>query len=304
MGDLTGKCDLKTMKTPDTCAEPDDMDAVSACKQWQEKSKGFFESVADTTKSFTPAGLIGAFTGNSDSKNETINNIRNQLNQTQMSEQLNACKNKVKQDAANVLEVSGISPECMKILTSAGGISADDILELSTVSNIKQTNTQEAVAKCEMDVLMQSLSKLDLSVDNLVAQDSVSKASGLMSNSASENKNCNDISNETNACQWLSQQTCCNNEIASSALNTISLKGGCGQRADNLIQENVQKALAECRMGTEAKQEAEGSLDAKAEIEQQGKSEAEGLTPMAIFGIVMGILAIALCIYLVKTFLL
>ena len=275
-------CSIAASNSPDACKKvPPDMNARSACEQMQERSTEVSDSIraaaAGATLGMSAIGEgLGKLFGGSDAetKSEVINNIRVEMDTKSMLDQMSKCEGIIQTAQSNVLK--GMTEDCVKMLL-ASGLSSTEIGQMTSIKGIAQTNSSNSVAKCKIDMVMDALSNMDVSIDNAALQKAITSAEGLGASAATTQKTCNDISVNMSACKYLSQQQCCSNKIITNQQNLLDVGCSLGAFSD-IVQSNENEARAACEMSatSTATDELIGNL--KNKVEQDSETTATGLT--------------------------
>jgi hypothetical protein len=268
---------------PKVCTVPEGSTPQSVCDAIHEKSKNIEEAISETAGAFSPASFISAFKSKSDSKSTLINSLKTKFSTSSVLNQTNSCSNLVSNSQSNIIK--GQTPACIEVLIK-GGFTKDEIR--SSVSDISQSNSTDQQAICEMQLLISALSNMDASIDNSALQQTLNKASGVLSTSASNQKSCNEITADMTACKYIQQDQCCNNELRSTQLNL--LEAGCATSMSKIKQDNKLSQLERCKMGSSSVSEDQAKQDLKNKGDQKSENLSEGVTAAAIIASIIGCL--------------
>jgi hypothetical protein len=201
--------------------------AQQTCKQLQA-------DIADTNadkkgfdwNNLTPGGIISSLGDafGSRNKSQTFNtNINNtSISTTDITNIFNSCTNSSESIQKNDLSQSS---ECLETIGKLCNGNLPCLVEMSTVKDIEQQNTQTIKLNCIINNLLKTISSKEVSMENAAQLSTLQKASGLMSSNKSLTSNCNQVNNEISSSTFLNAITTCANEYSSQQINNINACG-------------------------------------------------------------------------------
>ena len=275
----------------DKCKNNPELQRMTAEEACNSINKGA-EQITALTKGLPHVALFDLIKSSATSKSTVINSIGLQMNSKSILDQISQCENIISQSATN--SIKGMSDKCIASLSKLveqGVMTSKDLDTLirdSSISNIVQLNTVDGQNTCKIDVLMAALTKMDVSFDNQAIQKAINDSKGLGATASSEQLTCNNMSVGINACKYMSQKQCCNNNINQSASNEI--KASCSANINNVTQSNVLSAFNDCNLTAASSVSDEMAVKIKNSSVQEAKNTATGLT-MGFFIIILVVLA-------------
>jgi hypothetical protein len=270
--------------------------AEEVCKEVEEKADTVYQSVQKAIDSVNPfkiqADLIKSIADTVSSKSVSdlsiINNVANNLRSTNIMDQLNKCENNTNISQSNV--INGMTESCtMSLLNS--NLSADDIAKFSSINGVDQSNKSESVQSCKINSMSNALSELDVSTDNQAVQKVLNDSEGLLSESNSKGRMCNNISTNTSACKYLTQKQCCTNNINVVQSNSINKNCSIGTWS-NIRQANDNKSNSSCALSAESDISDTMSSTIVNKIGQDSTNKSSGITMSFLLIIFMIILLV------------
>jgi hypothetical protein len=251
--------------------------ARQICKAINDNSKSdeTRRVVKDILNSFNPLNVLKS---SAKSKSKIINELSTKIDTKDFLEQYNKCDQLTTQQQSNVIK--GMSSDCIKALTTGDLFSKEDIQKMqknSTMSDIVQQNVANAATSCKADLVMKALTECTASIDNSALQSALNSAKGMMSDSSSDQENCNNISLDMSACKYLQQNQCCAQQT--SQVQSNLLQAGCevGQ-INNIVQSNNANALSSCILSSQTSVTTEMASNIKNTVSQAAENKSEGLT--------------------------
>jgi hypothetical protein len=291
-------------KTSDLCKQSPEakQPASEVCKKIEKESDSLAKTIVEGLANSIPiVAIFNALRSKSESTQTLINKIALDIQTNTTAQQSSSCYNTTIQSQTNILK-GGISPQCMRVLL-AGKMPPKDILALqksSRVSDVFQTNKAESTNSCEINLVLEALTKMDATIDNVILQKAMNKAKGLMSNSKSEQNICNDISTSMSACKYIEQTQCCSNLINQTQTNLVDSQ--CGVEIRNVIQNNSASAINSCQLDASSTVTDELSASIKNALSQTAKNTSEGLTlDFMIIFVIIGVAMFAAFVYCMKS---
>lgn len=272
-----------------SCGKPKKMDACKnseyaklpaseVCKKIEKESDNLGKQIAEGMKYVIPiVGIISALKTDSESTQNLINKLSSDLDSKSIAVQTSQCATTTMQSQTNILK-AGISPNCMRMLI-AGRWPPDKVIELqkaSRISDVIQTNKADATNTCQINLVLDVLTKMDASIDNTILQKAMNKAKGFMAGAKSDQNICNDISVKMSACKYIEQTQCCANLINQTQLNLIDSQ--CGASLKTVLQNNEASAVNNCQLQASASVTDDLAADIKNALAQTAENTAEGLT--------------------------
>ena len=243
-------------------------------------------------KNWSLGGIIDSFKANGGSFQAVINDLRVRMSTLSQADQNSNCENIINQTGTNIIKV-GPSAECLKGLSDEV---QKKIIESSYVSDVIQTNTQDAYNLCQINLALEALSKMDASIETLTIQEAINEVKGLMASATSSQVACNQIPLDMSACKYITQNQCCKNTINQEQQNIIDSTLGCGGYVKNIVQTNKSNATNDCILQATASITDEIAAKLKLTVTQAADNKAEGLTlnfliilfAMFIFCVILG----------------
>lgn len=201
--------------------------AQQTCKQLQSD---IADSNADKKgfdwNNLTPGGIIGSLGDafGSRNKSQTFNtNINNtSISTTDITNIFNSCTNSSQSIQKNDLSQS---PECLDTIGRICNGNIPCMIEMTTVKDIEQQNTQTVKLNCIINNLLKTISSKEVTMENAAQLSTLQKSSGLMTSNNSLTSNCNQVNNNISSNTFLNAITTCANEYSSQQLNTINACG-------------------------------------------------------------------------------
>ena len=252
--------------------ELNDMNAKGACERIQEFKRLHPDINKMTDSIINGLNPFNLFKSSSESVQQTMNKIATELTTTSVAKQMSECNNQTIQAQSNVIE--GVSEECLKVLKDV--LTPDELKKMLTITDVEQINVGTAKNLCKINLALDTLSKMDASIENSALQKSLNEAKGLMSNSASNQDICNDISLKMSACKYISQKQCCSNKINQNQSNKLNAK--CTGQISHILQSNIADAQNACDMSSQASMTDDMKVSLKNTISQDAVNKSEGLT--------------------------
>lgn len=274
------KCNTSETAEDDFCNDPrvKDKSASDFCKDVEKEGMEMGAQIASSLASMTPWGALSNIFG---SKAETRQTAKTKMNieamSKSMAEQESMCDAIINQTGTNSVTV-GLSNDCIKTLTDIGtpGAEIREMMKNARAENITQSNVQSARNDCKINLVLDALTKMDVSFDNEVIQKAMTEAKGAGSNSKSSTDTCNDISASISACKHIKQKQCCVSSIDQS--HTNELNGQCGGSFKNVVQSNVADAVNSCILSATAAVSDDIKAKVKNVVTQIAETKSEGLT--------------------------
>jgi hypothetical protein len=260
------------MKDPNKVCPPNlkDVNAKQACERIREfeRTHPDFNEAIKTLKNFLPPWGIGS---NSESMQKVMNELNIKMNSTSLADQVSKCKNLTTQTQSN--KIVGMKTSCIEVLKDV--LPPADIKELLQIKDIKQENDASATNVCMINLALDTLTKMDASIENTVLQNALNSAKGLLSNSSSNQDVCNSVSVDMSACKYISQQQCCTNQINQTQSNLLDAKCSGFNR---VMQKNAADTHNSCNMTAQASMTDDMHADIKNTLSQSATNKSEGLT--------------------------
>ena len=260
------------IKDPNKVCPPDlkDMNAKKACERIREFERthpDINETIKNLSKFVFPWGLGSK----SESMQKVMNELSVRMNTTSIADQVSKCQNITNQTQSNTIR--GMKTSCLKELK--GILSPAELKEVIQIKDIKQENDASAANTCIINLALDTLSKMDASIENSVLQNAFNSAKGLASDSESNQDTCNSVSVDMSACKYISQQQCCNNQINQIQSNLIDAECSGFNR---VMQKNAADSKNICNMTAQASMTDDMDADIKNTLSQAATNKSEGLT--------------------------
>ncbi len=252
-------------------SEVENMSAKEVCEAVQKKKRNIWDAIVEGNPLNV---LIKAFSSDAQVSDNIQNDLDININTTTIINQMASCDNVISQIQTNVLR--GPSPECVTAWVQAGA-TLKEIKEASTVQNISQKNVADAKLDCQTNQIIEALSKMDATIDNLAMQEALAEAKGLLSDADVNQNVCNNVNVNMSACKYISQNQCCSQVIQQQQKNLIDKQCSLGKWT-NITQKNDAKALAMCRMNANSSISDTLAGDIINKTNQSGKGKATGFT--------------------------
>ena len=287
------KCNTSETAEDDFCNDPrvKDKSASDFCKDVEKEGMEMGAQIASSLASMTPWGALSNIFG---SKAASEQNAKTKMAIEAISKSLatqeSMCENTINQSGSNNVTV-GLSDNCIETLKRIGTPDAEirEMMKNSRAENIVQSNVQTAKNDCKINLVLDALTKMDVSFDNEVIQKAMNEAKGMGSNSSSNTNTCNDISATMSACKHIKQKQCCAGTINQAHTNTLN--GQCGGSFTNVVQSNVADAVNSCILSAAASVSDDVKAKVKNVVTQIAHNKSEGISPFAF--LLMGLLVLA-----------
>lgn len=280
-------CLLESQSLTKPCSLPDSMTAQDACEQKKLKEDNIHSVMTNIFGGFTPQNIIKALGSNAESASQTLTTMGLNIDSKSLISQVSQCDTWISQVQSNIIK--GPSIECIQTMIAAGFTQAE-IKSMNTIQNISMENKAGAITTCKINKMLESLSKMDASIDNAALTSALNNAKGLLSSSKSDDFTCTNINTTMNACKYIQQTDCCSNKINQEQLNLID--AGCGASILNVKMKHEANALVNCELTSVSKVSDELVSKLKSKTEQTSKNTSEGLS----MGFLVIIVVIILCV--------
>ncbi len=262
------------------CKDNKDKSASDVCKEIQDRSKGFADVADDIVNAIWP--IKNPFGANATSTQKIIDHLNNTMTDKKNVQQMNECIQSTTQIQSN--DIEGVDENCLQILGSY--MTPEQIFKLQSggMKNITQVNKATSDNMCKINLALETLTKMDSSIDNSALQAAINKATGLMSNSDSNQDTCIDINNNMSACTYITQKQCCDQHTSQTQSNLLNSKCTVGQ-IQNILQSNNADSKDSCLLSAQASITTDFASTIKNTISQDAKNTSEGLT--LSFGLIL-----------------
>ena len=262
------------------CKDNKDKTASDVCKEIQDRSKGFMDVADDIVNAIWP--IKNPFGANATSTQKMIDHLNNTMTDKKNVSQMNECMQSNTQTQSN--DIEGLDQICLQILGNY--MSPDQVtkIEQGGMQNITQVNKATSQNMCKINLALDTLTKMESSIDNSALQAAINKATGLMSNSDSNQDTCIDINNTMSACTYISQKQCCDQHTSQTQSNLMNAKCTAGQ-IKNILQSNNADSKDSCLLSAQASISTDFANTIKNTISQDAKNTSEGLT--LSFGLIL-----------------
>ena len=191
--------------------------------------------------------LIGKKLGNTTKQiTESINNIETVINNMSSTQSSNICNNIINSTQTNILSRSdACARELNKTVETVCKYKPDDCvktaLEINTVKDITQSNTNQQKNDCQIINVINELSKTSSDIQTQALIKVMQDAKGMGNTNTSNNFSCNNIKTTINSTSYLNSLNCCNQQAHNQQTNTME---ACGRfinnsQVNNNIQENI-----------------------------------------------------------------
>jgi hypothetical protein len=260
------------IKDPSKVCPPDltDVNAQKACERIREFER-MHPDVTEQIKALKSFVFPWGLGSKSESMQKIMNELEVKMSSTSMADQVSKCQNLTSQTQSN--KIVGMRPSCLNVLKDV--LPPADIKELLQIKDIKQENDASATNVCMINLALDTLTKMDASIENSVLQNAFNSAKGLGSDSESNQDTCNSVSVDMSACKYISQQQCCTNQINQSQSNLLDAKCSGFNR---IMQKNAADTHNSCNMTAQASMTDDMHADIKNTLSQSATNKSEGLT--------------------------
>ena len=262
-------------------AELESMTSKEACQAVQQKKKNIWDALAEIENPLNT--LINAFSSTAEVSSEIQNMLEINIDTTTVINQMASCDNIISQIQTNILR--GPSAECITAW-AAMGLTPEEIKQASKVGSLTQENKADAKLDCQTNQIIDALSKMDATVDNLAMQEALTEAKGILSGAEVNQKVCNDVNVNMSACKYISQNQCCSQIIQQRQKNLIDKQCALGKWS-HITQKNEAKALAMCRMNADSSISDVTSGAITTKTNQSGEAKATGFTSSSMMIIII-----------------
>ena len=277
-----------------------EMSASEACKEVEKKSKNAWDVISGIIPGFGkdgaydmfingPTNFIKAFGANAESMQKTVVNVGLDIDTRKIAEQTSRCDSII--DNIQLNSIQGSKPECFKAYADAG-FSPSEIREMTklNITNFTQQNTADLKNKCVINQAINALSQMDASIDVSALMTTLNSAKGMVSSSKSKQESCVNVNQKLSACQYLSQNQCCSNQISNKQTNLLD-QGCSSATINNNSQINDNKAFNECLLDAGSSVSDVIKTDIKVKVDLTAENKSEGLT-MDFFIIIIIVLVL------------
>jgi hypothetical protein len=260
------------IKDPSKVCPPDltDVNAKKACERIREFER-LNPDVTEQIKALKSFVFPWGLGSKAESMQKIMNELEVKMSSTSMADQVSKCQNLTSQTQSN--KIVGMRPSCLNILKDV--LPPADIKELLQIKDIKQENDASATNVCMINLALDTLTKMDASIENSVLQNAFNSAKGLGSDSESNQDTCNSVSVDMSACKYISQQQCCTNQINQTQSNLLDAKCSGFNR---VMQKNAADTHNSCNMTAQASMTDDMHADIKNTLSQSATNKSEGLT--------------------------
>ena len=285
------KSNCQTDSSSKTCPpEVNNMNAQEACAQIKKASEAadVAAACAEAIKNVNPLGFLQSKASSSQSIFSILNT---QMSTIDEAVQNSNCEQLVSQSQTN--SIAGPSDTCIaNIISRMDPSDIGKYLSNITIQNVIQENSANALNICRINLALKTLSKMDASIDNSAIQAALNSAKGLLSSSTSDQTSCTDISASMSACKYITQNQCCNSQIAQDQQNLLDSGCTLGQ-VNNIMQTNNADAQNNCILSAQASVTTDMKTKIKNKVQQSATNKSEGLTMdfilIIIFCVLIGI---------------
>lgn len=268
--------------TPPECPEIEDMDASDFCKEVTQKKEEVLDWADTIGRAMFPGlslaeTIVSGLQSTAETNLQVFNKVRQQINDTTITSQLNSCDAVNKGIALNI--ISADQTKCLTRFIELG-LSARDASRLAgriVIRDVNQGNSSTLISACSIYSAIDVLTQIDATVESIAVQQAIAEAEGLMSSATVDQLTCNDISNQVNACTWASQEQACLSNFVQEQENAI--KAGCGDiLIENINQTNVSDTLNDCSLSAVTAITTDIISAVRVSTDQYAKASASGLT--------------------------
>ena len=227
--------------------------AKEVCSFLQAKEKSITDQYTDAMGKFSPASWFGA--GN-DVKTQQLTKIGVKTDTIMQTDSAQSCKNdlNIKQsilfDNTCAAELDKVYAKYRKeCIDSTGKIKeCADAFKIAETrrEGVTEENQLLFIGDCQANKTITSKNKTDAKLSNTLLQQINQKASNLMSNNKSDTQNCNVISQDMSACQYLQERQCCTNKA--NVEQSINVNCGFALTEINVNKKNMFAAQQKCSL--------------------------------------------------------
>lgn len=275
------------------------MTAKDACNISRDKGSNWKDVAMKVLEVTNPisaaAGLVEAFKTKSKSSQDIINELDIDIDLDTIIEQTNECNNSIALSNVNSISCTETKAcgDLQQLYAEMGAPPSEVIKFGCNISDVSQEIKVHAEQLCAVDSMIAALSDMEASIDNQTMMSVLNEAKGIMAGSESDQFVCNDISTTMSACKYINVSQCCDNQIKSSAINSLDLVA-CGEGAHGISQAHNINAKNTCLLSSDVKVEDSGSADTKNKSEMDAENYSEGIT----MGFLLVLLAVLFIIFI------
>lgn len=227
--------------------------AKEVCQFLHAKEKSIMGQYTDYLGSFSPAKWFSA--GN-DQKTQQLTKIGVKADTIMQTDSAQSCRNDL-----NIKQSISFDNTCTAELAKVYAKyrqqcidSTKNIKECADAFKVPETRREGVtefnqglfLADCQANKTITSKHKTDAKLSNTLLQQINQKASNLMSNNKSETQNCNVISQDMSACQYLQERQCCTNKA--NVDQSINVNCGFALTEINVNKKNMFAAQQKCSL--------------------------------------------------------
>lgn len=250
---------IDTAKAQDACVEISGK-AAEALKQ-PEAPTGINAIMNNVTSWMNPNNYRA---GENVSLNINNQSFNTDLSKEELTDIVNSCSNTAATAQLNIISTPATCEYCNKFGCN--------------IQNITQTNKANFEQTCKIEAVINKLLTKSNNTDSQALASVLQQAQGLLSGSnRTAGVNCNAVSTDMSAKEYLTQITSCANSISANQTNTLSQ---CGN-ATNVVQENVNKQIQDCIISSTQKAEENIASTTKTKVESTVEQKSVGLDFMA-----------------------
>ena len=161
-----------------------------------------------------------------------------------------------------------------------------------TSLDISQSSTNKVTQSCQQDIAQKALTNFAAGINNQVQQQISQMAKNMSASNTSDMGVCNDVNINMSARDYQSTQACCSNDANNTQTNTINMVTGCSPINGKIHQDLNNQAEQMCSQGVKQTEAAKGKAQISNKIQQAASQTAIGVDPMALFIIIVIVIAI------------
>lgn len=284
---ITG-CENSSSYPQKTCSsETENKTAKQACKEIKDMYDLYYKQTKDALgalENWSPAGIlksIGAANKSNQKIQNMISNIQTTLNS---SDTESKCLQNSVITQSNIIDFS----KCAKIHSDTlialkdNPTAYKEYLNSRTIENIKQSNKAQITNQCTLNAYIDAINKQEASIENSALAMIMQKSKDLFAQNDSESDQCQFISNEMNACNYLQNRACCYQQNSLNQENILNCTLGL---AKDIAQTNEANLNSYCSLTgtTNLSNDQKSKLTNKSEVKVQQTAIGTSLMSFLLF---------------------
>ena len=188
--------------------------------------------------------------------------------------------------------IGGAGKSQREELTAAQAKFLEGQKSVVTSLDISQSSTNKVTQSCQQDIAQKALTNFAAGINNQVQQQISQMAKNMSASNTSDMGVCNDVNINMSACNYQSTQACCSNDANNTQTNTINMVTGCSPINGKIHQDLNNSVEQMCSQGVKQTEAAKGKAQISNKIQQAASQTAIGVDPMALFIIIVIVIAI------------